>query len=430
MLDYRKIHDSLIPDAEEKERLATIVSKIIREVDAEIKSRKLDASAELVGSLSKGTNLKNGDIDVFIVFPRTLSREEIVKHGLSIGHKVLPKALERYAEHPYVYGFLDDTKVDIVPCFRMKPNEKIKSAVDRSPLHTKWVRENTDDKLRFEIILLKGFMKGIGVYGSEVAKGGFSGYVCEILVIKLRTFLKVLELFASSEKRLSFDDSIENGKDDSLVLSDPVDPGRNAAAAVSRHNLAKMRILSREYLHESSEEYFHGLPRREPSHFDRGTVFRIISIDRPDMIDDIIFPQIAKFRKIIIQECEEGGFNPIDSEVLASDKIHLLIELERAIRPTFRVHEGPPGDSGETLKFLDKWSSDNTIRGPYMRGERPAVEIPQEPEFDKFILPALLQKDIGATLNTLKGSIRVGGINNSRAHKEIMRKYLSRNLTD
>jgi len=40
---------------------------------------------------------------------------------------------------------------------------------------------------------LKQFMKGIGVYGSELRRRGFSGYLTELLVINYGSFLGVLK---------------------------------------------------------------------------------------------------------------------------------------------------------------------------------------------------------------------------------------------
>jgi tRNA nucleotidyltransferase (CCA-adding enzyme) len=47
-----------------------------------------------------------------------------------------------------------------------------------------------------EVRLLKKFMKGTGVYGAEIKIGGFSGYLCELLILKYRSFAQTIEAFA------------------------------------------------------------------------------------------------------------------------------------------------------------------------------------------------------------------------------------------
>ena len=44
-----------------------------------------------------------------------------------------------------------------------------------------------------EVRLLKRFMKMVGTYGSEFKVGGFSGYLCELMIIRYGSFLKVLK---------------------------------------------------------------------------------------------------------------------------------------------------------------------------------------------------------------------------------------------
>jgi|YelNatPaOPRAMG01_1025707.scaffolds.fasta_scaffold03363_15 tRNA nucleotidyltransferase (CCA-adding enzyme) len=430
MIDYEKIYARKAPDGAERRDLKRISDSLGEKIRSLLSKMRVTAEVQLVGSTSKGTNLKGGDIDLFIVFPTSYSRSDIVKVGLKIGHMILPDGQEKYAEHPYVFGYVEGHKIDIVPCFSMKENDNLKSAVDRSPLHTRWVNANLDDLKRKEIILLKAFMKGIGVYGSEVSKGGFSGYVCELLVIRLGSFQKVLEFFAGSEKRLRLTQDHPSPIDDApMVVTDPVDRKRNAAAAVSMENLARMRILSREFLNKPSEEFFDGFPRKSPPNIPRKTCFRIFSLERPDLLEDVIYPQIEKLRKIIVSESRNEGFHPIDSEILFGRRINILVELENDVRPAIKIHAGPPAHSQETRKFLDKWDKSPHVRGPFIVDERPVVEVKQVSRFNDVIISALRDKDIGANLNSVKGSIRIYSVPATKEQRDLMQKYMTRNLT-
>ena len=83
-----------------------------------------------------------------------------------------------YAEHPYVSGKIGKFSLDIVPCYGIENCEKIISAVDRTPLHNEFlVLSNSKKNLSNDVRLLKKFLKGISVYGSDLKTAGFSGYL-------------------------------------------------------------------------------------------------------------------------------------------------------------------------------------------------------------------------------------------------------------
>jgi len=94
--------------------------------------------------------------------------------------------------------------VDIVPCYDAKSGEW-QSATDRTPYHTNYIRARLDKQLRGDVRLLKKFMQGIGVYGAEIKVGGFSGYLCELLIMKYGSFEATLHAFAKYNKRVVID---------------------------------------------------------------------------------------------------------------------------------------------------------------------------------------------------------------------------------
>ncbi len=140
----------------------------------ELKNRGIDGDAVLVGSVAKGTFLRNPDIDIFLLLPPALPREKLKEVGISVGKKVLPDGFAKYAEHPYWRGVYKGYNVDIVPCYKISdPSEKI-SAVDRTPFHTEYVKKHLKDWQRDEVRVLKAFLKGIGASGAEAKTQGIS----------------------------------------------------------------------------------------------------------------------------------------------------------------------------------------------------------------------------------------------------------------
>lgn len=429
--DLTNIYNDFRQGDEEKYIISKISRTLISKIEAYNLERKLDAEVMLVGSAARGTSLKGGDVDIFIVFDRKYSRDQIVNHGLSIGHRVLPEGNEKYAEHPYVTGFVEKHKVDIVPCFKMNKDQKIMSSVDRTPLHTQFMIKHLNDVMRREIILLKSFMKGVHVYGSEVYRSGFSGYVCELLVLKLGGFDKVLEFFASNTKRLVLGE-VTDGKrfeTDSLIIVDPTDSSRNAAASVSGENLARMRILSREFVKNPEKGFFYGMKDDYTPRMDRGTRFVVATLPKPDLIDEILLPQIRRLEHLIYLILKDGGFMPVGTEILVKTNIQILVEVERVTVPLFKVHFGPPQESSETSNFIEKWTKTNRFRGPYISGDKLAVDVenPREKVID-CLSHGLNGRDIGAHLTPLRNRIKIIKLGKNSQFEEIVTKYLHRNL--
>ena len=66
--------------------------------------------------------------------------------------------------------------------------EQLKSAVDRTILHTHYIKKNLKENQINDVLILKKFMEGIETYGSEFKVGGFAGYLCELLILEYGTF--------------------------------------------------------------------------------------------------------------------------------------------------------------------------------------------------------------------------------------------------
>jgi len=121
--------------------------------------------------------------------------------------------------------------------------------------------------LRDEIRLLKKFCKANNCYGAETHISGFSGYVCEILVICYGSFAKVLKAainwkmnqvidFYNVYKGKNILFEINKSKISSLIVIDPVDKTRNASAALSNEKLESFKKKTKQYLTKPSDKLF------------------------------------------------------------------------------------------------------------------------------------------------------------------------------
>ncbi|MFQ5884559.1 MAG: nucleotidyltransferase domain-containing protein [Thermoplasmata archaeon] len=133
-----RVLQRIIPSPEEEERLREVVAILKRRLEAEIDDLGIDAHPLLVGSVAKGTHLKDPEIDMFVCFSPSTSRKDLEKYGLMLGESVVGGE-KHYAEHPYIMGEFEGFTTEIVPCYEVTDPRKKMSAVDRTPFHTKYV---------------------------------------------------------------------------------------------------------------------------------------------------------------------------------------------------------------------------------------------------------------------------------------------------
>ncbi len=433
MIDLDPILRKYKPTDAQNQAMKQTASEIMGKINAVLERDHTNARSLLVGSVAKGTNLASGDIDLFVVFSKEYSSRDMEKLGLKIGHEVLPEGREKYAEHPYVSGQIAERKVDIVPCFEIAPGTRIISSVDRTPLHTDFVLKHLDPEGKDQVRLLKLFMKAIGVYGSEIKVSGFSGYVCELLVIKYGSMLEVLRAFSMLRGKMSIsltEDEIREF-DAPIVIIDPTDLTRNAAAAISLENFSRMKISSRLFLSNPNETYFNADAAYAPEKYrERGTVTRIFTLERPDIIDDILFSQANRFRNILVQILEEDGFMPTSSEVDLSEDIEVMVECKLDRLPATKVHTGPPVDARNAMDFITKWSGSQSILGPYVCGDRLCVDVPVEPrDLEHVVQERLKGFIIGKNIDKYKVNMKI--IDPSKSNKKflVLGKFYSKTLT-
>ena len=198
-----RILEKITPTPADRAKKQSLAHDLELKVSAACAESGVEAVVRVEGSLAKDTWLKEDpDIDVFMQLSPSIPRKSLGELALKIARKATEgsKQVERFAEHPYLEAFVDEVRVNIVPCYLAKPGEWL-SATDRTPYHTDYINSHLKAALHADVRLLKRFMKGIGVYGAEIKIGGFSGYLCELLVLNYGSFLKVLETFAQHKPK-------------------------------------------------------------------------------------------------------------------------------------------------------------------------------------------------------------------------------------
>lgn len=362
------------PTADGTRRARAAAREIVARCRKEAQALGRPCKAVVVGSLAKDTHLRpKPDIDVFLLFPKTVGREELERLGLRIGRQVLRRPSLKYAEHPYVRGLHRGFHFDVVPAYEIMDATERMSAVDRSPLHLEYVRKHLRPSQRDEVRLLKQFLKGIGCYGAETATGGFSGYMAELLILRFGTFWDALVALRERHP------PIELGLDGpaaplggALVFADPVDPRRNAAAAVTGERLETFLRAARAFTAKPEPGFF--WPRAvEPesrqrllqhlSH--RGVVG--LEAPAPRVTEDARIPHLRRLLDKVTRRLQDEGFQVVRSvvEPVSPHRFLLLWEHEPVLLPPEYEHRGPRiQDTEHARRFRSKWETHPDRLGP------------------------------------------------------------------
>jgi len=415
------------PREEDRNRAQEVFSEIKERLKRTIDKLYSDFEILLEGSMAKDTWLRNSpEMDVFIVFSEELSKDElkkvvevIAKENIDLSPRI------SYAEHPYVTLEKGPYSIDVVPAIKMRGDSRPRTAVDRTPLHTKFVVEHTDEALRDEIRIAKAFLKGIGVYGAEIGVGGFSGYLAELLVIRMGGFR---ELLRASEKwraplMLGFTDDDEVFKElkkrypnSAMLFPDPVDPGRNVAAALTKKKMAEFVLASMMYLSSPSLYYFSerneeiALAAFDDLPFDLYSEHTVV-IDitlKEQLHPDVLWGGLKKAASSIKKTLERNDFSVVSCESWTNERDRAAVACmteEKILEPIYLMR-GPPFFLRENAeKFINKYigalasgpwiDEDGRLNSINVRRRRSPIQIVEES------LSLLLPRDL------LKGSIKV-----------------------
>lgn len=378
-----EVLERIKPSPEEKEWEMSIAEGV------KSRLRKIipkNVELDIVGSVAKNTDLRNDrDVDLFMLFPKDTSKKELVSKGLRYAKKaVSPNSWQiGYAEHPYLKAEVEGCTVEIVPSFKILNINERASAVDRSPLHKKYILSKFDEKKCDEVRLLKQFLKRLGVYGAELKVEGFSGYLCELLIEHYGSFTELLRT-ASRWRNPAIDiEKYHTEKELSeqfkapLIVIDPVDKNRNVAAAVSAISLSKLILASRAFLRKPSKGFFFA-DEEEFSRKDiakkmkgRGTKFVAVVFPTPKVVPDILWPQLRKAAVSMVRHLEIAEFKLFGYDYWSDEdkRCVILLELSTYKLPAVRKAVGPAVVHEKDVEsFIRKHR--NAVGGPAIEGEK------------------------------------------------------------
>jgi tRNA nucleotidyltransferase (CCA-adding enzyme) len=387
-----QVLNDIVPLDSDRKKIKKVSIDLKNKLLLEFRKAAIKTTIDIEGSVAKDTWLKEDpDIDIFIRLPISMHRKDLDQIILKIAKKATKnsKHIERYAEHPYLETFVDSIRVNIVPCYQVEIGNW-KSATDRTPYHTTFINKNLSPELKNEVRLLKKFFKGINVYGAEIKIGGFSGYLCELLILHYKSFIKTIEAFSKYKKTIMIDQKnhFNNKKidlsvlfSDPLIVIDPVDKNRNVASALKSEKLYNLIGAARTFLREPSLDFFFpplidlfSLASLKSKFENRGSSILFIVTDNINAVPDVLWGQLYKTQRSLRKLLKNNDFKILRDIVWTNEKnlTVFIIEIETCKLPKIKQHIGPPLEFDEQCTlFLSKYSKNTSIfSGPYIQNKR------------------------------------------------------------
>ncbi len=382
----RRVLEQIKPKKSEYDLMRRVFDKVRRTISSILDKYGVEAEITLQGSIAHDTWLSGErDMDVFVLFPKTWSVDELKGKGFKIlleAAEKLDKYTIRYAEHPYVRVIIDGVEVDLVPAFKLDDPSEIRTAVDRTPFHTKYVRDHLRDELKDHVRLLKKFLKSLGIYGAEIKTRGFSGYLCELLIIAYDGFRDLLRGARHWKLPVKINVSGHNEFDDvfsmlvkrypscPMYVPDPVDLRRNVAAAVSLKSVITMKIASYCYLMNPRIEYFFppdkgGVDKdllREQIR--RRCIILIILPVKEQLPPDVLWGELQRIADRASKVLKNFDFMPFDQDVWTDEKelAIIAVEIDECSKPYPRLYYGP---SPYSLKRVHSFIRSHVTRNSF-----------------------------------------------------------------
>ena len=376
---------------------------------SEFIQNEFGVETHFAGSAGRKTCMKgDNDIDIFILFDEEIEKKQLENRGLDIGKKVFSEfngefEIE-YAEHPYTKGEINGHEVEIVPCYETSP-ESIKSSVDRTPHHSRWVDQKLDDEQRKDVVILKRFLSAGGIYGSSLKVRGFSGYLCEILISHYGSFEKLVENASEWQENQIIDaenhhevnlpkEFQKKFEDEPLVVIDPVDPERNVASVLNRENLGNFMHLcwkfnknpGIQFFEEEETDYTEFELKQE---LKKRADFIVIKFETPEEVEDIIYPQMRKTLRRLEKLLQKHDFRMFNTGFHIDSSARIFFELE-SILPQLQEVEGPKIFHG--LDHLEQFTS--KYEATYIREDRIMAKTEREYSEARDLLKDFLEEDL------------------------------------
>ena len=353
--------------------------KIFEVAEKFLKSLQADGvKFELGGSVAKRTNLKgSADIDIFARFKDDNAASDKLQEVLESYNPERIHGSRDYFQISY-QGYC----IEVVPVKLINDPKKANNVTDMSPLHVKWANKKLNDKLRDEIRLAKQFCKAQKIYGAESHIQGISGHVIDIFVIYYGTFIQLLKqasvwgdkVIIDIEKHGTAKELNKSKRVSPLIVIDPIQPERNAAAGLNKESFNKFKESAIKFLETQDKEMFVIKDLDEESFKKKHKNVVIIHYQPLEGKDDVVGSKIRQAINYIRKNTQE--FYPTEIEW---DFNKALFAFKEKKLNKKMILQGPPRNKlADSKKFEKAHKNTFTKDGRVYAEEEREYLIPEE----------------------------------------------------
>ncbi|MEE9525393.1 MAG: CCA tRNA nucleotidyltransferase [Candidatus Woesearchaeota archaeon] len=368
----KEVLEGIKPTKTEEKEVKGMIKEFVDKLNKGLKEGK----AVLGGSGAKETWLSDvHDADIFVQYDYNKYKDksdklsDILEKRLK---KIFPKIKRLHGSRDYFQVHKKNFTFEIVPILKITNSKNAINITDVSPLHAVWVGKHK--KYADEIRLTKKFCKAIGVYGAESYIKGFSGYMCEILTIKYKGFLGLVRNASKwGEKTVIDIEKYYRNKQDVLfninkskqqgpmILIDPVQKDRNAAAALDEKKYSHFIDYCKHFVKKPSKKYF------EIKELDvdrlKGTVLKVEVLRGKE---DVVGSKVLKVVTFLNKELLKKDFK-VKGYGWHWDKgkfAYLWYDVDSKKLDSFVVKQGPPIKiENHAKKFKKMYRNSKVVKG-------------------------------------------------------------------
>jgi tRNA nucleotidyltransferase (CCA-adding enzyme) len=365
----------LKPTAKKEQYLTRVIEEFLQRVNDALKKKKIDAHAIIGGSFAKQTWLVDEfDVDIFVKFAPTYE-DGTLSDLLASAIKAL-KPVRVHGSRDYFQVDHGDIRFELVPVLNIQKVTDARNVTDASPFHVDWVARNGAG-VRDDIRAAKQFFKANRLYGAESYIQGFSGHVVDILVIHYGGFIKLLKATKRWKDKLVVDPNKEykgramhhlnlSKTQGPLVVVDPVQKERNAAAAVGQVKYDRLRKVAQDFLKNPSDSFFTKQSVSVAELKKQGAV--VVVCESLEGKRDVVGAKIMKVFEYLARaladfEVIEAGWDwPQDPAIL-------WFMLKNHELPKIEVRTGPPATLKDAVKAFKAKHENTFVEGGVVRAK-------------------------------------------------------------
>ena len=389
-MNYEEILKRISPTNEDISSLQTALGTVKDLLESFAKKHEFSVEVVPGGSTAKGTFLKgNFDIDIFVRFKTVGDLSSMLELVVTDISEELTLTVERvHGSRDYFQFSYKGFFFEIVPVKYVDSLDEIENVTDMSPLHVFWVKEHLTESLSADIRLAKQFCKACGVYGAESFINGVSGHVLDILIIECGGFDNFVQQVSQwsdvtvvdpeNKHEDVFSELNESKLVSPLIVIDPIDPGRNAAAALSKQKYEQLIDCCKQFLAAPDSSFFEikpfdmqGLQAQQKE----GELLFVVSTVPLDGKKDVVATKVLKVFEFIVRHLQLYDFTVRFSDWhYGPETCELFFFVKNEVLDAQFEREGPPLQNESDANRFKEIHGDNV----YERDGRLFVKVDRE----------------------------------------------------